>query len=52
VALNVAANLNLIAFYGLDGNGVRMAWMGIDVTVWLALAVCALGAFLARGVTS
>ena len=39
VVLAVAANLNLVAFYGWDGGGAEQFSVGIDVTVWLALGV-------------
>lgn len=37
--LAVAANLNLVAFYGWDGGGAERYAHGVDVTVWLALGV-------------
>jgi len=37
----VAANLNLIAFYGWSGFIVRQKFAGLDLTVWLAIAISA-----------
>jgi len=37
----VAANLNLVAFYGWSGFISRQMFAGLDVTVWLAMAVSA-----------
>jgi hypothetical protein len=37
----VAANLNLIAFYGWSGFIVREKLAGLDLTVWLAIATSA-----------
>jgi hypothetical protein len=39
VVLAVAANLNLVAFYGWNGGGTERYARGVDVTVWLALGV-------------
>jgi hypothetical protein len=39
VVLAVAANLNLVAFYGWEGGGAQRFSRGVDVTVWLALGV-------------
>jgi hypothetical protein len=48
-ALAVAANLNLLAFYGWSGFLTRRVFGGLDVTVWLALAISAtLGAMSVR----
>ena len=36
VAVAVAANLNLVAFYGWTGYTTRTLVAGIDATVWVA----------------
>ena len=38
VTIAVAANLNLLAFYGWSGFITRQMFCGLDVTVWLAMA--------------
>ena len=43
--LNALAAAHLVAFYGFRGSGVRFA-VGIDVTVWLAMLTCGVGAWL------
>jgi len=52
VAVALAANLNLVAFYGWTGYTTRTLAAGIDVTVWVAAFNVVLLAVVARVVLS
>ena len=51
VAVAVAANLNIVAFYGWTGYATRTLAAGIDATVWVAAFNVVLVAVVARAVS-